>query len=70
MQLSVVVVCRMTSTLSYNISSEATGSFKPKFHLWHPWAGGLKVCDFYGNWLFSLVALESFHKLTMEKIKI
>ena len=39
-QLSViVVVCRMTSTLSNDIS-EATGPFKPKFHLWHPWAGG------------------------------
>ena len=36
----------MTSTLSNNISSEATGPFKPKFHMWHPWAGGLKVCIF------------------------
>ena len=36
----------MTSTLSNNMSLEATGLFKPKFHLWHPWAGGFKVCVF------------------------
>ena len=43
----------------------------PKFHLWHPWAGVLKVCVFYGNWLSSLVAVatKSFHKLTMGKIE-
>ena len=44
-QLSVVVVvCCMTSTLSNDISSETTGPFKPKFYLWQPWTGGLKVC--------------------------
>ena len=32
----------MLSTLSNDIS-EATGPIGPKFHLWHPWAGGLKV---------------------------
>ena len=42
----VVVVRRMTSTLSNDISYEATGPFKPKFHLWPPWAGGSKVCVF------------------------
>ena len=61
----------MTSTLSDNISSEVTGPFKPIFHLWHPWAGGVKVYAFNGNWLFSLVAMatESCHRLKMGKIK-
>ena len=45
-QLSVVVVCCMMSTLSKDISSEATGPFKPKFHLWHLWTGGWKKCVF------------------------
>ena len=47
-QLSVVVVFRMTSTLSNNILSEANEPFKPKFHhQCHSWAGGLKVCFFF-----------------------
>ena len=47
----------MTSTLSNDIFSEATGPFKPKFHLWHPWAGGLKVYVFCEKSLLSLVAM-------------
>ena len=47
----------MTLTLSNDISSEATGPLKPKFHLWHPWAGGLKVCVFPKNCLLSLLAM-------------
>ena len=35
------------STLSNDISSEATGPSKPKCHLWHLWAGELKVCVFF-----------------------
>ena len=37
----------------------STGPFGSKFHLWHPCARGLEVCGgvFYGNWLFSLVAM-------------
>ena len=54
------VVCRQ-STLSNDISSEATGPVRPKFYLWHAWAGVLKVCVcvcvFYENWLFNLVAM-------------
>ena len=34
---------RCLSTLSNDISSETTGPIGPKFHLWHPWAWGLKV---------------------------
>ena len=56
-QMSVVVVRHMTSTLSNDISSEATGPFKPKFHLWYPWAGGLNIYVFYENCLLSLVAM-------------
>ena len=52
---------RRPSTLSNDISSEATGPVRLRFHLWHPWAGGLKVyvffLFFYENQLFSLVAM-------------
>ena len=50
------LICRRLSTLSNDISSEATMPIGPKFHLCHPWAGGLIVCVFYENWLLSLVA--------------
>ena len=50
------LTCRL-STLSNDISSEATGPIGPKFYLCHPWARGLIVCVFYENWLLSLVAL-------------
>ena len=54
-QLSTVLVCHLSLTLSNEIC-EVTGPLKPKFHLWHPWAGELKFV-FYENWLFSLVAM-------------
>ena len=41
-----VLVCHLSLTLSNDISSEATGPFKPIFHLSHSWAGGLKLCFF------------------------
>ena len=56
---SVVVVCRMTSILSNDISSEATGPVKPKCHLWHSWAGGLKVYVLCGNCDLNLVAMSA-----------
>ena len=57
--LSIVVVCRMTSTLPNDISSEATRGIKPKCNLWHAWAGGLKVCVFYENFRLNLVAMKT-----------
>ena len=61
----------MMSTFSNDISSEATGPLKPEFHLWHSWAGGLKVSVFHENCLLSLVAMatKSFHRLLMGKIE-
>ena len=35
-----------TNHLSNDMSSKATRPFKPKFHLWHHWAGGFSVCVF------------------------
>ena len=53
LSLSSVVVC--LSALSDDMSSEATGPFKPKLLLWHPWAGGFSVFREIG--LFSVVAM-------------
>ena len=63
--------CRMTSTLSNDISYEATGPFKPKFYLWHPLAGGFEVCVFNENCLLSLVAMaaQSSQRLMMGNIE-
>ena len=47
----------MTSTLSNDIASEATGPFKAKFHLWHPWAGPLKADVFFMKVVFLVLLL-------------
>ena len=64
----------MTSTLSNDISSEANGPFKLKFHLW---AGGLKVFFFFVFFFFMKILflvwlpwqLQSFHRLIKGKIE-
>ena len=44
---SVVIICQLFQTTL----SETAGPIRPKFYLWHSWAGGLKVCVFDENWI-------------------